>query len=291
MEFMTDAPKVELLMTSTSIQVEVDDQPIGTSLIALPAGGGEKRALLDFTAVGGSKVRKIRVELMAAVALSQVRVGPTYNVWAPSDADELRVAVVGDSIISSTGAAMPNGGWTSVAGKLLGWTDVRQVAFGGSGFIATGGQNTIGSAGRVADVVAHDPDLVVICTSGNDATTGLTAAALAALQAYRAALPTVPIVVTGVSASSTGPSAGELAKEAAVLAAFTSWVDGNSYWIPVSNDPAGSWETGTGTAASPTGAGNRDRFGADTAHPNDLGHAYIGRRFADAFRARVAGLL
>jgi hypothetical protein len=132
--------------------------------------------------------------------------------------------------------------------------------------------------------------VLLIVGSGNDdsfAASTLQADALATFQAYRAALPTVLVIVLGVDAGSTGPSAGRLATEAAVKAAFTAWADPNSYFIPVSNDPAGSWFSGTGYVGATTGTGNRDRYGQDGAHPNDAGHLFRGRRIADAIRSLV----
>jgi lysophospholipase L1-like esterase len=256
---------------------------LGGSALTLTGDGSTAR-------VAKAVTRKYRLEFNAG-ALLQLDLQPTASLYPPQE-DTLRVVTVGDSIDSMTGSSLPTGGWQFIAGKLLGWTDVRAVSFGGTGFTtAAAHANKFGDAQRVADVVAHNPDMLVITISQND--TGdatLQAAALAAFQAYRTALPLVPIVMVGVDASSTGasaPSAARLATDTFGKAAFDQWADSNSFFIPNSSDPAGAWFTGTGYAGAKTGVGNRDIYGSDAAHPNDAGHKYIATRFAASFRRLV----
>jgi lysophospholipase L1-like esterase len=289
-EFVTDAPKVQVrsIGTSSKYMIEVDDQPVAVAPLTHANTTGTTYALLGF---GSSAVRKIRIEHYFASGFLQTDIAPTYSVWAPSYETEVRVCTVGDSIDSHVGVSGPNA-WQQYAAKLLGWTDVRQVSYGGTGFINPGiGLNTFGSSARVADVVAHNPDMVIISASQNDDgstnAAALPGVALATFQAYRTALPTAPIVVLGVDAGSSGPSAARLATENAVKTGFDSWADPNSFWVPVSTDPSGSWESGTGQVSAPTGTGNRDRFGFDASHPNDAGHLYLARRVAAAFRSLV----
>lgn len=291
-EFVTDAPKVQIRHagTSSTYMIEVDDQPISaTALVHAATAGGTVYALLDFGT--STATHKVRIEYQASSSFGQVDVGPTYSVWAPSDEHSVRVCTVGDSVDGGTGAVLAAGAWSKYLGKLLGWADVRQVSYGGTGFTNNAGTlNTFGSALRVSDVVAHSPDLLIISASQNDdasTAAAITAAALAAFRAYRTALPGVPIVVMGADAGSSGPSATRLANSAAVKAAFDTWADSRSWWVPNCADPSGSWQSGTGTTGGPTGTGNRDRFGFDASHPNDAGHRYLGQRAAAAFRALV----
>lgn len=256
-EFLCDAPKVQIVALGSvnTVMFEVDGVSVSATPTPFANSGGTNYFLLDFTSAGGRAVRRFRVE-GSQFEFRGVQVGPTYNVWAPADSDSLLVANVGDSVSAQTGATTPNGGFNTRLGKLLGWTDVWQVALGGTGFIATGTYaSTFGDATRVADVVAANPDLVYICGSQNDtgsSASALTAAALACFQAYRAALPKVPIVVSGIYASTTGPNAAVTTAEGAILSAFTSWADPNSWFIPVSTDATGAWIYGTGTAATRT---------------------------------------
>lgn len=291
-EFVTDAPKVMIRHLNQTpgayFNVEVDGQRATAANVAFPATG-QTYALIDWSGV--AKARHYRIEVDQKGGLAGVSIGATYTIWKPLSPTSIKVCTIGDSVDAGAGTIVRTEAWQKVAGKLMGWTDVRQVSIGGTGFIniETAGFDTFGDPVRVADVVAHDPDLLVIQASLNDETfsSTLQAAALAAFRAYRTALPDVPIVVVGVVASSTGPSAARLLVETKVKAAYDEWADDNSWWIPCSSDPAGSWETGTGTTSATTGTGNRDRFGYDTSHPNTAGHLNLALRFTAAFRSLV----
>lgn len=289
-EWETDAPKVMIRLLNSSLKwmAEVDDQRVSATAQAYPGTSGTGYILLDFTSAGGSAVRKFRFEMCEASAFDGVYVGPTYTIWKPQDENGVIASVVGDSIEAGAGASAEFWAANKWLGKLLGWTDVRQVAFGGTGFVIPGSFNTFGSALRVADVVASAPDVLLVVPSQNDDNqAGLQSAMLATLQAYRTGLPTTPIVVLGADAGSSGPSAARLTTEAAMLAAFNQWGDSRSFFVPCSNAADGSWFTGTGFVGSLSGSGNRDRFGYDSAHPNDLGHQWRAQRLAHALRMLV----
>jgi lysophospholipase L1-like esterase len=287
-EFYSDAPKVALraLGTSTGYMVEVNDQPVSATVLAQAGTSGTQYMLLDFTSAGGAAIRKFRVEFTQASGWDGAYVGPTYNVWAPGSETNVRVVSVGDSVCASTGNTLPGGHWQSVAAKILGWTDVRQDAWGGSGFTVVGSGTVFGDPLRVADAVVSAPDLLTISATGNDnGQAGVQAAALAAFRAYRTALPAVPIVVTGVDTYPSGTAMTTLqATETAVKAAFDQWADANSWWVPITTDPSGPWQFGSGSTAAPAGNGIADRLSGDGTHPNDLGHQYLGQRFSTAFR-------
>lgn len=178
-------------------------------------------------------------------------------------------------------------------GKMLGWTDVREVAVGGTGFINPSTYaSTFGDATRVADIVEANPDVIVVSATPNDnsyTASAITAAALAAFQAYRTAMPKALIIVGGIFPGSTGPGSTALANENAVKAAFDQWADGNSWFIPVATDPTGSWIFGTGKVGAANNSGNSDLYvnSADTVHPSQDGHDYFARRWAAAIRRKV----
>lgn len=294
-EFYADAVKVELfVLCSTSakgLQIEVNDQPVSSAITALPATSGGGYILLDFTSVGGRAVRKIRVEGDQATGWRGVLVGATESVWSFDPDHDIIACSVGDSIEAQQGGTSPNTGWQIVAGKCLGWSDVREVALGGTGWVNQGAwSSTFGDANRVADVVAARPSVVILAASPND-TSGATlqAAMLAGFQAYRAALPYALIVCTGLFPGASGPGTSDLNIEANMLAAFNSWADPFSFYIPIANDAEGSWIFGTGHVGAINGSGNSDIYvnSADTVHPSEAGHIYVGERFANAFRQKV----
>jgi len=293
-EFVTDADKVEVRMlkgtSSRGLMIEVDGQRIQAAPIAYPVEAGSTLyVLLTFP---DSRPRRIRAEGAEYGGLRAVAVHPTRLIWpaAASNADKLTMAVVGDSLTAQIGATLPNGGWAATAGKLLGIRDVWMVAHPGTGFTTAGASDgtTYGDARRIADVVASNPDLVILNATGNDPSGTVRAPALAAMQAYRAALPGVPIIVGGIWPGSGGPSAERVAVEAEVKAAFDLWADPLSWWVAAAA-PA-SWITGTGKSTAPVGDGNADVYvGSDGVHPTQAGHDYYGLRWAGAIRSIING--
>ncbi len=292
-DFMADADKVEiLLLVGTSpkgVMIEVDGQMIQSTPLAW-VGASTMYILLTFAS---RAVRHIRVEMDSYGGFRGVNVPPTGSIWPVAFPGRIKASVVGDSLGAQTGYSRPNGGFAYSLGKLLGWADVRSASWGGSGYVATGAAaSTFGSAVRVADVVAANPDLIVIPGSGNDnGLSGVPAAALAAWVAYRAALPTVPIIVGGLFPGVGGPSAATLATENALKATFDTWADPHSYWVPISTDPGGAWFAGTGRVSATNGSGNTDLYvGSDGIHPSQAGHDFYARQWARAITAIIPNL-
>jgi len=286
-EFYTDAPKIQIFaLNSTStngLAFEVDGQAVSASPTAFPATSGGSYFLLDFSSVGGRATRRIRVEGDMASGMRGVTCNPIDSVWAPSDIDGIKAAVVGDSVTAGTGASMPNGDWAISLGKILGWTDVRQVALGGTGWINQGGfASTFADASRIADVVSFNPDVLVLTGSSNDIASSpaaITAAVLAGLRAYRAALPSVTIILGGIWPGVNAASATYIAAEGAIASAFTAFADSNSYYVPIIQNTSGSWITGTGRVGTTNASGNSDIMViADQIHPSQAGHNYFARR-------------
>lgn len=303
-EFWCDEPKFAILCAggTDSFMIEVNGQPVASSAIAFTFTNAGY-ITVDFGGVRAN--RHIRFEAMqASGAFGGVYTTAAGSVWQANLG--LRMAAVGDSVVAQTGASLPQGGYAQVMGKLLGFNDVVGIAIGGTGFtLANSHGATIASASRVADAVTANPDVLFLPSSQNDATnlsngTGttaqLTAAALAGYRAYRAALPGVPFILGGCTPAATGPSSTILAVEDAMNAAFVAFNDPLSWWIPVAratdsqrNKP---WIFGTGYTSAPSGSGNSDVLmggaaGADASHPNQTGHYYLGRRWAQAIRAVV----
>jgi hypothetical protein len=259
--------------------------PSTTTFTLSTTPGGSALSLVgdgSTTGVALARLRKIRYEFQQAVgAFGGVYVNPVDTVYANETG--IHAAVIGDSTCVQTGATLSNGGWHVTLGKLLGWGDVWAIGIGACGFtVSSATGNITGSATRVADAVNCNPDIILIPSSQNDngadgAT--LTAAALAAFQAYRAAFPGRPIICGGNHASASGPSAAAIANEAAVKAAFDAWGDVNSWWVPIisttATGDAQPWIYGTGYLAHAAGNGNADVLvHSDGAHMSQAGHNY-----------------
>jgi lysophospholipase L1-like esterase len=103
------------------------------------------------------------------------------------------------------------------------------------------------------------------------------------LRSLRRALPEAWVIVQGVAAGSTGPSAAAFAQERAVAAAVEELSDPMVAWIPVTTAAGGPWFYGTGYANDPNGSGNTDVYigavgSGDSTHPSRAGASYLARR-------------
>ena len=295
-EFVTDAPVVEINYLPASIvantSVVVDNQYVTAKTGTVPGATGSRIIRLDFTAQANRAARDIRFRTRGPAGFGRVAVKATDSVSPPDVSDIVTVAVTGDSYTEGQGLTSninPYGGWSSVFGDLLGWRDIRQVAVGSTGYLQNGG--TRSTVRQQIPNWGFVPDAIVVAAGTNDqgnfTDNAIAAEAILAWRAMRAAAPYAPIFVVGPWAKQTGPSAAYKATETALNAAFLSWGDSNSYWIPMCTDPS-PWQTGTGNVGATNGTGNGDFYlASDGVHPIDAGHGYIGRRFATAARSII----
>ena len=287
--FMTDAPRFAIGSAFYPIRIIVDGSYVDLSNLN-PTGLVQ---LIDFTAVGGRKARKITIESGFAFRFQGVYVTPADTVWAINTDDKVKVAVVGDSYTSGGNSfpIAPRTDWPSQVGHYLGWSDVWNLGAGGTGYI-TQTANSPNFAGRIADVVVANPDVVIVAGGYNDSSSPASSvqnAVTAYCSQLRAALtPTTPIIVTGI-ASVKGPDANTIATEYAIQAGAAALNDPFIYFIPISTDSKGAWLTGTGNVTAPKGAGagsgNADVYvSSDTVHPTQSGINYLAFRLAVAIR-------
>jgi lysophospholipase L1-like esterase len=289
--FYTNAAKFAVEDGSgTMFRMLVDGQYVTQS--GLPDSGNRGYKELDFTNSGGSRTRKITFMSGGGWAFNAVRVGASDSVWAPaSTADNIRLAVVGDSITAGGGTfpLLLDENWPNIVGMNLGWNDVWNQAVGGTGYISTVNGTAYNFGQRITDLVSSSPDLVIVFGGLNDSIympTQITSAALSYFQALRAGLPNTPIIVLGVYPAATGPSSPILNTEKAIHDAVTTFNDPLTYFVPIATDPAGSWLTGTGKVTAPNGTGNSDLYtSGDGTHPTESGLAYLGQRITQAVRA------
>lgn len=291
-EFETDDPSPEIFMLGTGTvkwRILVNDQyasKTGTTF------GGSGSRFLKVATAGSRAWRRFRIEAEQAAGFAGVNVGATYNVRAPSDGDLIRAAIYGDSIATSTGAALAHNGFPQVMGKLLGWRDVRQLGIGSTGYVAAG--STWKFQDHVSDLALFSPDVVCVFGGKNDGgQSGVQAAVLSFLQAARAQT-TAPIIVFGTFAGSSGPDAPCVAVENAISAAVTQFADPYCVYEPVSPAANSSLSLiyGTGRTGATNGTGNADAYvggsdGTDSTHPPDAGHEHIGRFAASRVVARA----
>lgn len=286
LEFISDAPKLQIRGAQGTWRIEVNGQSISKTGNATAASGGEQQIVLDWSSVRA--VRTYRIHISGAAFISRVGVGANSRIWAPSTDDYVRVGWVGDSYTQGTGASYGDNNYADVASALLGFKDSWHSAFGGTGYLNAGSYVTF--RGHIADIIAANPDIIVVAGGTNDANAGATlqAEVLLYLQTLRASLPNTPIVVLGPWPKATGPNATILGVEASISAAVTQFADPLCKFAPVAADAAGAWISGTGYQGATNASGNSDYYiWTDGTHPNDAGHDYLGRATAQAIRNAI----
>ena len=293
--FFSDGPSVAIGTNNNNtnpVRIIIDGQYYYDGGDAVSVGNPTWR-VLDFSAKGGRKVRRFTVEGYGNVTFAGVKVDPQSKVWAPTAFETVKVAVLGSSIEGGGNSypILPTSSWCAQLGKYLGWSDVRNLGLGGTGYIQAGSSYTY--AQHLADVTAFTPDIVIVGGPINDANTGSTqaqiqAAAVSLFQQIRAALPNAIIIAGGNYPAATGPSAACLAGEAGVLAAVTQFADAKTFFVPIANDAAGTWIDGTGKVTATTGTGNSDVYtSSDGTHPVQMGIDMMALRWATAIRQNV----
>lgn len=286
--FETDAPKVAIgTSNSTSpSRFIIDGQYFYDGGDSNNSGNPAWR-VFDFS--GARKVRRFTIEGYGNFQFTGARVDPQSQIWAPNIADQVKVAVLGSSI-EAGGNSYPIIGsqaWCIQLGKLMGWSDVRNMGLSGTGYANTGG--TFNYAQHLSDVTSFSPDIVIVGGPINDtAGPALQAAALNLFQLIRAALPGAVIIAGGTFPSATGPDASRLATEANISDAVTAFGDARTFFVPIATDSLASWVTGTGKVTATTGTGNADVYiSSDGTHPVQNAIDYEARRWAAAIRQRV----
>jgi hypothetical protein len=209
---------------------------------------------------------------------------PTDTVITPLLKRGPRLAVVGDSYaVGSQGGNNRALSYVPKMARSIGCRDfTMSTAAGGTGLIAPGAY--VKYLDRIGDVTRITPDIVILQGTLNDGAStaaDVKAAAIAYVNAVRAALPNALIVICGTLYAAT-PGATYTAHSVALGEAAT------DRGVPFIN-PIG-WFNGTGTNVAPAGNGNADYYRAsDTSHPSPIGHNYLGNRMAGAMQRILRG--
>lgn len=307
--FGCDADRIEIRTNAAAggrFRIVVDGRYISKTPHAQVGTGFVDYIVLDFAGV--RQPRTITLEASDTTTLRGVSIGPTASIWRPAaDPDRIVALATGDSYSEGQGTTSPGVmAWTQTLGRLMGWTDVRQVAVGGTGYFNTGPG---GARSKIydqidrwlsvnSDIKAADVDVVTVAAGYNDyvAVGGVTytpaeiaAEAQRCWRKIRETLPWALIVVFGPWSGLRGPDARTIDIEAALAAAFAAWGDPYSLFVPVSPSASRAWIKGTGRVGATTGSGNSDiATSSDGVHPTDFGHTLIARHGADAIRAALA---
>jgi hypothetical protein len=253
---------------------------------------------IDWTGSTGRRTHTYEVEVNKVAqifgGIETTTSGFITQIYNPA---EVRVAVITDSF----GAGSSYGSFRSGAqipfqmNKLLGWRDVWDLGWGGTGEDAQGTGNAFYTFGqRVPQAVALHPNVIELFGSVNDPLNSYTpsqvqAATLSTLQSIRA-FTNVPVIVFGVPSVYVATN-GTIATENAIAAAVTAMNDPYIFFIPISTASVpwalGTWNnTGLGVGGSyPNNGGYM--IAQDGIHPPEIGQDYYSRIGAESVRRLV----
>lgn len=288
-EWCTDAPIMQIRhrhqqsgTTTAGYRLYVDDRAVSENCVLSPGTGlGNTNLLkLDF---GTAKFRQIRFESYL-MPFGGVYIPPAYSLWGAGPRGG-RTMVLGDSITdgSNENTAAGAGTWFNRAMYRLGCTDGWEQGRGGTGYITPGSTATF--VDRVGpDIVAYNPDRVIVWGGYNDnqgSQSAIAAAAATVYGAIRDGCPQAELYVIGCWNPTGGTASTILATDetlraqaAAAKAPFLSPVTGNIY------NHRGDLVAGHGPWMRP--ATQATYVGADNVHPNNTGHGYLARRIVQA---------
>jgi hypothetical protein len=300
--FDTSAPYIVIpaataYSPNNGLRVEVDGVRLIDSQLNNAAGS---QCVLDFSAqpIKSRTIRIVKLGVLASVnCFGGVFVSAGHKVYPTKNLNRYRMGWVGDSLIAGGGSPVINNPSPDISvpgqvGALLGCDDVWNFGIGGTGYIAPG--SFVNQIAHISDVINAAPDIVIMAGAYNDGgytVAAQTAAFLLYMQTLRASLPNVIIVVSGQWQPVTDSI--KLATEGALLAAFNSFADARSVFIPVINDLAGAWNDGAGNVTTavaypPTATGGAQYFtGSDGIHQSVTGVDYMARRFATAIKDKL----
>lgn len=290
-EWMQDCLKCSIeTLSAASVGIEIDQlDGLGfrfvsfTNTVAATNATGTSHIFLTFAT---RAIRRIRLHYtFGGMAFFTVRVKPTETVWKPESINPMKLQIFGDSHAIGTGSTFAGITWPKVVCGMLGIDNYCVSAIGGTGYQynAAGGKWRYDA--HIGDIDLYQPDVLWFLSSSNDRIDddgGIESIMLSTLAAARVKAPLALIIVSGMVGSSTGLPGSETRAKAA----FDTWADPNSVWIPVHTDVGGRWLSGSGTIQAPSGDGNTDFYvgTADSTHMVYQGHAYFGRRFYNILR-------
>jgi lysophospholipase L1-like esterase len=291
LETVVDAIKVEFqfwcFQAAARFRVIVDGQYVSLAETTPASVNNTSYVVLDFTAAGGRKIRRVAIESYQIIYGSVMTVGPTATMQKPGGVAR-KMCVISDSWGVGNASTILNC-FPQVLGDYLGIANVENNGVPATGYLANnGGANLTARQRIVPDVVPFAPDILLITMGFNDATSNTTA--LQALQnevaltlqtiRQQPVLANIAIIVCPFGGNHS--NVVSYPTEAAIQAGVTASGSPFTYFIPTVNGPNGAWMTGTGNTSAPAGNGNCDIYiSSDGTHPNDAGHAYLASRLYD----------
>jgi lysophospholipase L1-like esterase len=280
------------VQSSAKFRVVVDGQPNAlTGTAGQATGSGSAWVKVDF---GSRGVRHVVVEMSENMTFGNLATASDEMVWRSMTDLGPRVVVAGDSY---TQQAAPVS-WSTEMARHLGWRDVYAIGNPGGGYLAVG--NDARGTYRTLlpiQVTPSAPDVLIYQGGYNDASANRSKAAMQAeaellFAAAMAANPSALLIVMAPQYPTGNPPQAAINARDGIQAACLSqnvhlFVD----WIvtPTAGLTNLGWINGSGNTGATTGSGNADAYiGTDGLHPSTAGHAYLGRRAAQAIAQWIA---
>ncbi len=281
-DFDTSSPQVEIRLRSATAAPNFNIRVNGRWLQQQDfvstgvAAGVQFRVLLDFGTFT-DRQRRIEIALTQATGFGGVTVQTGFGVIRPAEPIVRRIAVVGDSITNGAGISPVGANSMETFARrltyLMGADETILAGIGGTGWIQTINSEAISVfGGRLPEVLAQNPHVVIFCGSRNDVfdPAALTAAVTSALDQC-ASVPEV--YVAGVPYVLDPPSAVNFSQRNDIIRRATQ-AKGRQF-VEISNTFYGASCVGT-----PSGNGNTDFYiQADKIHPNFEGHKHLANCF------------
>lgn len=194
-----------LIGSAVRYQVEINDQLVTAQPVTQTGLTASTNYVLRIPLPTDGNVYKVRV-IGTRWRIGSVRVNTTTAIL-PLVEPRYKIACFGASF------AAQDAGWPVRLGRLAG-AEMFQCAIAGSGFLADAGASlTYGATARIDALVAANPDLIILETSGNDSEgytfAQMRDAKIAWFNQVAAALPAVRIVVTDVPPRGAGVASAD----------------------------------------------------------------------------------
>ncbi|WP_390479591.1 SGNH/GDSL hydrolase family protein [Frankia casuarinae] len=262
--------------------------------VTKPTTGTFESILVDFSAAGGAKPRRYRVDLTGADLGGIFLTSAIYSIW-PAEQRGPTAFFMGDSLFGGSGMST-----SSIAqipeyiGSLFGWDNVWNLGIGGTGYVAKNAPSSFDNSSlpqvqylapsasapttTTPGSAMPTPEIVVMAYGHNDTMNSTTyTAATNTFTAARSQWPNAFIIAMGPLGNGfngTSYNAGETS----IFSAVSSLVDGTlSMWQGTGRP----WMYGSGKVGSTTGTSNGDIYvGTDGVHWTDAGIAFMGDHIA-----------
>ncbi len=314
-EFMTDSPTFWLRNDTGGGGLKIIADGQYHSALKIVHSGSNIYWLIDFTSVGGRKMRRIGIDVEGGIlGIHSIGFSPVDTLLAVSNSDILSGGLAGDSFSTGAGSAFQGDAFCKVLGAALD-ADIQSCGVGGTGYVNNGGGTQPTAAQHISDLLnpswtsfshyQYQPYEIFqpnefYCLNhgyndvgGPDPTGALSIPQMQNCVAQiRAVSASAPIFVFGLQAQwFAKPLTTGIIYETALLNAVTALGDANTIPVPMLTDPVGAALWGTGNSGAPTGNGNSDiyRDGTNGVHPTSAGHTELGFAEADRLVKAIAG--